>query len=343
MSNSKLAGLGTVVHAARIDRPPFFASGCCAICALIIFPVGILLAQPFPTKPIRIVVPSPAGGPSDFAARAVSQYLPQYVGQSVIVDNRPGGAGLIGADLVAKAPPDGHTLLVTTGGLMLITPLLMDKMPYQPGDFAPITNLISGPSYFLVHPSVPVHNLKELIALAKVRPGQLTYGSAGPAQISHLNGELLKSLARIDITQIPYKGTANMFTQLVGGEVSMAFTTSVDSLTFVRAGRLRAIAVTSLQRSPAMPEVPTMNEAGLKGYDVTNWNAIWAPAKTPRDVILRLNRDIAKALQTPELKARIAALGNVIVADSADDFVAFCRKETEKWSKLVKGANIKME
>jgi tripartite-type tricarboxylate transporter receptor subunit TctC len=158
-----------------------------------------------------------------------------------------------------------------------------------------------------------------------------------------LNGELFKTLAGIDIQQIPYKGTANMFTQLVAGEVSMAFTTSVDSLTFVRAGRLRAIAVTSLQRSPAMPEVPTMSEAGLKGYDVTNWNAIWAPAKTPREIVLRLNREIVKAMQTPELKARVASLGNVIVADSPDEFAAFCRRETEKWAKLVKEANIKME
>jgi tripartite-type tricarboxylate transporter receptor subunit TctC len=321
----------------------FFGARSAALCAIMIATPGVAPAQTFPAKPIRIVVPSAAGGPSDFAARAVSQYLPQHLGQQVIVDNRPGGAGLIGADIVAKAPPDGHTLLVATGGLMLITPLLIDKMPYQPSDFAPITNLISGPSYLLVHPSVPVRTLKELIALAKGRPGELTYGSAGPAQVSHLNGELLKSLARVDIVGVPYKGTANMFTQLVGGEISMAFTTSVDSLAFVRAGRLRALAVTSLKRSPAMPDVPTMSEAGLTGYEVNNWNGMWAPAKTPREVILRLNRDIAKAMATPELRERVAALGNVIVADSPDEFAAYGRKELEKWAKLAKEVNLKAE
>jgi len=300
-------------------------------------------AQTFPAKPIRIVVPSPAGGPSDFAARAVSQNLPQDLGQSVIVDNRPGGAGLIGAEIVAKAPPDGHTLLVATGGLMIITPLVINKMPYQTADFAPLTNLISGPSYLLVHPSLPVRSLKALIELTRTRPGELTYGFAGPAQVSHLNGELLKSLARIDIVSVPYKGTANLFTQLVGGEVSMAFTTSVDSLAFVRAGRLRALAVTTLKRSPAMPDVPTMDEAGLKGYEVSNWNGIWAPVKTPREVVERLNRDIARSLQAPDVKERVAALGNQIVADTPDEFAAYIRRETDKWSKLVKEANIQID
>ena len=300
-------------------------------------------AQTFPAKPIRIVVPSPAGGPSDFAARAVSQNLPQYLGQPVIVDNRPGGAGLIGAEIVAKAPPDGHTLLVATGGLMIITPLVINKMPYQTADFAPLTNLISGPSYLLVHPSLPVRSVKALIELARTRPGELTYGFAGPAQVSHLNGELLKSLARIDIVSVPYKGTANLFTQLVGGEVSMAFTTSVDSLAFVRAGRLRALAVTTLKRSPAMPDVPTMDEAGLKGYEVSNWNGIWAPVKTPREVVERLNRDIARSLQAPDVKERVAALGNQIVADTPDEFAAYIRRETDKWSKLVKEANIQID
>ena len=300
-------------------------------------------AQTFPAKPIRIVVPSPAGGPSDFAARAVSQNLPQYLGQPVIVDNRPGGAGLIGAEIVAKAPPDGHTLLVATGGLMIITPLVINKMPYQTADFAPLTNLISGPSYLLVHPSLPVRSVKALIELARTRPGELTYGFAGPAQVSHLNGELLKSLARIDIVSVPYKGTANLFTQLVGGEVSMAFTTSVDSLAFVRAGRLRALAVTTLKRSPAMPDVPTMDEAGLKGYEVSNWNGIWAPVKTPREVVERLNRDIARSLQAPDVKERVAALGNQIVADTPEEFAAYIRRETDKWSKLVKEANIQID
>jgi tripartite-type tricarboxylate transporter receptor subunit TctC len=317
---------------------------CVVILSGVVLSCAVCAQTNFPSRPIRIVVPSPAGGPSDFAARAVSQRLPQYVGQPVIVDNRPGGAGLIGADLVAKAPPDGHTLLVATGGLMIITPFLLDKLPYDAAaDFAPITNLISGPSLFLLHPSIPARNVKELIALAKARPGQLTYGSAGPAQVSHLNGELLKRLAGVDILNVPYKGTANLFTGLVSGEVAMGFTTSIDALNVVRAGRLRALAVTSLKRSTAAPEIPTMDESGLKGYEVMNWNAIWAPGKTPRDVIARLNQEIVKSMQAPETRERVAALGNVIVADSPEQFAAYIRTESMKWSKLIKEANIKLE
>ena len=305
---------------------------------------GNAWAQAFPSKPIHIVVPFPPGGPSDFAARSVSQHLPQFLGQPVIVENRTGGAGFIGADYVAKSPPDGHTLLVATVGVMVIAPYLFNNLPYDPfRDFAPITNLISGPAVLVVHPSVPANNVKELIALAKAKPGYLTYGSTGLGQISHLNGELFKLLAGVDILHVPYKGAAPLLPELLSGQISMNFSVTVDGLTFMRAGRLRALAVTSLKRLPMMPDVPTMDESGIKGYDVANWNAIWAPAKTPREVVAQLNRAIAKSMDMAEVKERVAAQGNLIAVDTPEAFGAFIGREAAKWSKVIKDANIKLD
>ncbi len=316
---------------------------CLAMLLAFAFPAAAW-AQNFPSRPIRIVVPAPAGGPSDFAARIGSQHLPEFLGQSVIVDNRVGGAGVVGADIVAKSPPDGYTLLVASVGLMVILPYLLDKLPYDAfRDFTPIANLIGGPTVLMVHPSVPARTLKELIALAKARPGQLTYGSTGPGQMSHLSGELLKRQAGIDMLHVPYKGTDYLFTQLVGGEISMNFSTAVDGLAFMRAGRLRALAMTSLKRSAVMPEIPTMDESGLKGFEATNWNGIWAPARTPPDVIARLNRDIVKATQAADVRERVAAQGNMVYSDTPAEFAALIRREADKWSKVVKDANIKLE
>jgi tripartite-type tricarboxylate transporter receptor subunit TctC len=302
------------------------------------------VAQTFPGKPIRVVAPSPAGGPTDYAARISTQHLPELLGQPVVVDNRPGGGGITGADIVAKAPPDGHTLLVASVGLMVILPFLQDKLPYDAfKDFVPITNLVGGPTVLMMHPSVPVRTIKELIALAKARPGQLTYGSTGPGQISHLSGELLKRQAGIDLLHVPYKGTANLFTQLVGGEISMNFSTSIDGLTYMRNGRLHALAITSLKRSAVMPEVPTMDESGLKGFEATNWNGIWAPGKTPHEVIARLNQDIVKSVQSAENRERVAAQGNMLLTAKPEEFSAYIRREAERWAKVVKDANIKLE
>jgi tripartite-type tricarboxylate transporter receptor subunit TctC len=337
-------GMDSCNAQARIARGALahFLASCRAALPLVA-PAGAW-AQTFPSKPIRIVVPSPAGGPSDFAARMVSLHLPEAIRQSVIVDNRPGGAGVIGVEIAAKSAPDGYTLLVGSVGLMCVLPFLIEKLPYDAfQDFIPITNLIIGPTVLMVHPSVPARSLKELIALAKARPGQLTYGSTGPGQISHLSGELLKRRAGIDILHVPYKGTAPLFTQLVGGEISMNFSTAVDGLAFMRAGRLRAIAVTSLKRSPAMPEIPTMDESGLKGFEASNWNGIWAPAKTPRDVIERLNRDIVKSMQAADVRERVTAQGNAVASDTPEQFAAYVRAEAERWSKVVKDANIRIE
>ena len=314
------------------------------------FFAGVLLiaapgvgAQPFPAKAVRIVVPFPAGGPSDYAARVVSQRLQEFIGQPVVVDNRPGAAGTLGAELVAKAPPDGYTLLIANVGMLSVAQFVQ-KLPYDPQrDFAPITNLIGGPSWLLVHPSVPARSVKELIELAKARPGQLTYGSAGTAQVSHLNGELFKVLAGVDLLHVPYKGTGPIIPELLGGQISMSFSTAIENLQFVRAGRVRALAITSLKRSPVVPEVPTVDESGLKGFEVLNWNGIVAPAGTPREIVARLNRDIVRAAQQPDVRERVGAQGNLVIGDSPEEFAAYIRVEADKWSAVVKKAGIRID
>lgn len=317
---------------------------CALFAVLACLSSGPARAQGFPTKPVHIVVPFPPGGPSDFAARSVSLHMPQFIGQPVIVENRTGGAGLTGTDAVAKSPPDGHTLLVATVGVMVIAPSLFSNLPYDPfRDFVPITNLVSGPAVLVVHPSVPVHSVQELIALAKAQPGKLTYGSTGPGQISHLNGELFKTIAGVDILHVPYKGAAPLLPELIGGQISMNFSVAVDGLNLMRAGRLRALAVTSPKRLAIMPDVPTLDESGLKGYDVSNWNGIWAPARTPREVVDRLHREICKSMESADVRERIAVQGNVIVCDTPEEFAAYIRKEAAKWSKVIKDAKIKLD
>ncbi len=299
-------------------------------------------AQPFPSKPIRIVVPFPPGGPSDYAARVLAQKLPESIGQQVIVDNRPGASGMVGAEQVARSAPDGYTTVIANTGMLTILPHLEAKMPYDPlRDLTFITNLIGGPSFLLLHPSVPARNLKELIALARKRPGQLSYASASVGQISHMNGELMKLLAGIDVLHVPYKGTGPIMPELIGGQVSMTFSTSADTLQFVKAGRVRLLAVTGKQRLPMIPDIPTMAESGLPGFESLNWNGIVGPAGMPRDIVLRLNREFARALNSPDVKERVNALGNFVIGDTPEQFGVYIREEFEKWGRVVKQANIK--
>ena len=305
---------------------------------------GQVAAQGFPSKRIHVIVPYPPGGATDFAGRVLGQYLPAALGQTVVVENRVGGAGVNGALHVSKADPDGHTLLVAPVGLMVIGPYLMTGLPYDvQRDFIPVTNLVSGPAVLVVHPSVPARNVRELVALAKAQPGKLTFGSTGPGQTSHLNGEYLKLLAGIDMLHVPYKGSGPLLPDLLSGQISMNFSTATDGLGMVKAGRLRPIAVTSLRRMAELPDVPTMDESGFPGYDVSNWNGLWVPARTPKAVVDRLQREIAKLFQTPELQARIASLGNVTVGDSPEEFAAYLKLEAAKWSKVIKEASVKLE
>lgn len=305
---------------------------------------GIAGAQSFPVKPIRIMVAFPPGGPSDYAARVVSAKLAQSIGQPVVVDNRPGAGGALATQLAARAAPDGYTLLVGNTGILTVLPHLQAKIGYDAmRDFTPITNLIGGPSFLLLHPSVPAKNLRELIALAKREPGKLTYASAGVGQISHMNGELLKLLAGIDLLHVPYKGTGPVTTDLLGGQVAMTFSTSVDNLQFVKAGRVRLLAVTGKERLAVIPETPTMAEAGVPGFDSLNWNGIIGPAKIPRDIVNRLNRELVRAVRSPDVTEQVVAQGNFVIGDTPEQFGAFIGTEWEKWGRVVKQANIKVE
>jgi len=305
--------------------------------------VGSAAAQQFPNRPVRVVVPFPPGGPSDYAARVISSKLPELFGQQVIVDNRPGASGMLGAEQVSRAAPDGYTLVIANLGMLTILPHLQ-KVPFDPfNDLTPITNLIGGPSFLLVHPSVPARNVRDLIAIAKKSPGQLTYASASVGQISHMNGELMKLLAGIDMLHVPYKGTGPIMPELVGGQVSMTFSTSVDTLGFAKSGRVRLLAVTGGKRLGILPDVPTMAESGLPGFESLNWNGIVGPAKMPREIVDRLAREMIRALNMADVKERITAQGNDIIGDGPDAFPKFIRAESAKWGRVVKQAGIKLD
>jgi tripartite-type tricarboxylate transporter receptor subunit TctC len=301
-------------------------------------------AQAFPTRPVRIIVAFPPGGPSDYAARVVSLKLPEFLGQQVVVDNRPGAGGALGTELVARAAPDGYTLVIGNTGTLAVLPHLQASIPYNAlRDFTAITNLIGGPSFLLTHPSVPAKNLRELIALARKLPGQLTYASAGVGQISHMNGELLKQLAHIDLLHVPYKGTGPIMPEILGGQVSMTFSTSIDNLQFVKTGRLRGLAVTGKERLAVAQDLPTMAESGLPGFESLNWNGVVGPAGMPKDIVNRLNREIVRAINLPDVKEKIIAQGNFAIGDTPEEFAAFIRAESDKWARVVKQANIKLD
>ena len=301
-------------------------------------------AQAYPVKPVRILIPFPPGGPSDYAARVVGIKLAEFLGQPVVADNRPGAGGLVATELGARAAPDGYTLLIANTGTFAVLPHLHAKIPYDAvRDFTPIVNLIAGPAFLLVHPSVPVRNLRDLIALAKKMPGQITHGSAGIGQSSHLNGELLKQLAGIDFLQIPYKGSGPIMPELIGGQLMMHFSTSVDNLQFVKSGRVRALAVTGTTRLSVASDLPTMAEAGLPGFESLNWNGVVGPAGLQRDIVLRLNQEMVRVLNLPDVKEKIIAQGNYVVGDTPEQFAAFMRAESDKWQRVVRKGNIKLE
>jgi len=305
---------------------------------------GVAGAQTFPSKPVRIVVPFPPGGPSDYAARIVSAKLNEPLAQPVIVENRAGAGGAVGTEFVARAAPDGHTLLIGNTGTLTVLPHLQAKLGYDPlRDFTPIANLIGGPSFLLTHPSVPAKTLRELIALAKRQPGKLTYASTGVGQIAHMNAELLKQLAGIDVLHVPYKGSGPVMPDLLGGQVMITFSTSADNLQVVKAGRVRLLAVTGKERLAMIPDTPTMAEAGVPGFDSLNWNGIIGPARMPREVVERLNRELVRAIKSPDIIEKVAALGNFVIGDTPEQFGTYIRAESEKWARVVKQANIRID
>ncbi len=301
-------------------------------------------AQAYPTKAIRWIVTYPPGGPTDFVARAIGAKLTEAWGQQVVIDNRAGAGGVIGTDLAAKAVPDGYTLLFGTSAGLTINPALVSKLPYDPvRDFAPVSLLVINPQILVVNNSVPVGSVKELIAYAKSRPGQLNYASVGQGSPNHLGMELLKALTGIAMLHVPYKGTGPAVTDLLGGQVQLMFNSMPLVLPLVKGGKLKGLAVGSAQRSPAVPDLPTVAEAGVPGFENVTWYGMFAPAKTHKDVVAKLNVQVVKILGDPEMAQRMASQGAEPRTTTPDELARFMRVESERWKKVIKTAGIKLE
>ena len=299
-------------------------------------------SQTYPAKPVRVIVGFSPGGSTDVTARIVAQKLTDGWRQQVIVENRAGAGGNIGAEAVAKAPPDGYTLLLATTGVMAINHRLYRSLPYDAvRDFAPVTQIGSLPLILIVHPSLPVRSVKDLIALAKAKPGQLSYASSGVGGATHMTAEIFRMMAGVDIVHIPYKGSGQAMVDLIGGQVPMAFDQITSSLPQVEAGKLRALAVTSAKRFPSVPNLPSMSEAGIAGYDAVSWNGLAAPAGTPRDMVNRIQTEVARVLQLPDIKERFFKDGIEAVGSTPEQFAAHIRSERAKWEKVVEAAGIK--
>jgi tripartite-type tricarboxylate transporter receptor subunit TctC len=302
------------------------------------------VAQTYPMQPIKIVVPFTAGGTTDILARTLGQKLGESLHQPVIVENRPGAGGNIGADVVAKSKPDGYTLVMGTIGTQSINASLYEKMPYDSArDFAPITLVAIVPNILMVHPSVPAKSVGELIQLAKSKPGVLNFASSSTGGSPHLSGEMFKQMTGVDIVHVPYKGSAPAITDLLGGQVSMMFDNMPSGLPHVKAGKLRALGVTSAKRSAAAPEIPTIAESGVPGYEVDSWFGILAPAGTPREIVNKLNVEIVRILRMPEVKQRLAEQGAEPVGNTPEQFAEHIRKETIKWARVVKASGAKVD
>ena len=301
------------------------------------------LAQDYPSRPVRLIVPYPPGGNTDIMARAITQELSKGLGQPVVIDNRGGAATVIGSDLLAKAAPDGYTLILSTSS-HAINVSLYRKLPFDAvADFAPISLVASMPNILVVNPSMPAKSLKELIALAKAKPGQINYSSAGNGATNHLSMELLKTMAGVDLVHIPYKGTADAVASLLGGQVSVMFDATSSALPHIKSGRSRALAVSSSSRIASLPDLPTVAEAGLPGFEVGVWFGIQAPAGTPRDIVKRLNAEILRSLSVAEVRERLAGLGVDVVSNTPEEFAAFIKSEIAKWGRVVKDSGARID
>ena len=307
-------------------------------------PLPAAFAQAYPSRPIRFIVPFAAGaGVLDIMARLVGQHLGQSLGQQAIIDNRPGAGGNVGAEVAAKAAPDGYTMLMGAVALV-VSPYLYARLPFDPlTDLAPVTQVNSAPLMLVVHPSLPVNSVAELIAYAKARPGALNYGSGGVGATPFLATELFKSMAGIDVVHVPYKGGAPALADLVAGQLSFMIENVPGTLPFVKDGKLRALAITSRQRLALVPELPTMEEAGVPGYEMIGWNGIFVPKATPPEIVARLNAELVKVLRSTEVGEQLARLGAVPVGDTPEQFGAFVKAESARWGKIIKDLGIKPE
>jgi len=302
------------------------------------------LAQTYPAKPVRMVVPFPAGGATDIVARLVAQKMTEAFGQQVLIDNRAGAAGTIGSDAVAKAAPDGYTLLVGPSSTHAIAQSLYAKLAYESiRDFTPVAGLATSTITLSAHPSVPARTVKDLIALAKAKPDALSFASSGSGGVSHLVGEMFKFQAGVQMLHVPYKGDAPALADLVGGQVSLQFGTAVSFLPYIQSGKLKALAVTSTKRSPILPDVPTVSESGLKGFEALQWFGVFGPAGLPRDLVARLHGEIQRIVQTPELKDRLTKLASEPLVGTPEQFAAFQKSEIAKWAKVVKASGTRLD
>ncbi|HEV7802452.1 MAG TPA: tripartite tricarboxylate transporter substrate binding protein [Burkholderiales bacterium] len=298
-------------------------------------------AQSYPDKPIRLIAPFPPGGGTDLMGHLISQHINRQWGQPVVVENKPGANGMIGSEFVARAPADGYTLLVGTMGTHGINASLYRKLPYDTvADFAPITELISSPMMLLVHPSVPARSVKDFIALAKARPGQLTFSSAGIGSVGHLAGEWFNAMAQVKTLHVPYKGSGPATVDLLSGHVQAMLGSPAAAAGFVKSNKVRALAVTSIKRSSLMPDIPTVAESGLRGYDVTTWYGLWAPAQTPRSIVSRWHGEIVRMLALPSTTQQLSTQGLEAVGNTPEQFAAQIKLELQKWARVAASAGI---
>lgn len=301
-------------------------------------------AAGYPRKAVRVIVPAAPGGGADIIARLIGQQLGKSLGQNFLVDNRPGAANIVGTEVVAKAPPDGYTLIVNTAGPMSINPLIYAKLPYDAvKDFAPISNVADTTFVLVVHPSLPTKSVAELIALAKAKSGQLAYASWGRGSANHLGTELFMMMAQVKLLHVPYKGSGAAMPDVLAGNVQMIFDTIASSVPQIRAGRLRPLGVSALNRSGAIPDVPTISEAGLDGFEAGSWFGFLAPARTPGEIVTKLHGEIIKAMKVPEVQERLASLGLDPVGNTPEQFVEQIRRDLAKWGKVVQAAGIQPE
>lgn len=305
---------------------------------------SLAAAQNYPTKPIRVILGVPAGATPDVTARLVTPALSQLLGQQLVVDNRPGASGLIAAEIASKAPADGYTLFISSPGALTILPHLRKSVPYDTlRDFAPISLISIGPFVLITHPSLPAKTVKELIALAKAQPGMLNYASAGNGVANHLAMELFKQMTGVDIVHVPYKGAPQAVTDVLAGNMNMMFNSIAPIIAHIKAGRVRVLGVASAKRTAQLPDVPTISEAGVPGFEAVNWFGMFVPAKTPQRIIARVNEAVVKVVRSPEIRSQFAALGADTVGSSPEEFAAFVRRDMDQYAKIVKLSGAKLD
>ncbi len=319
----------------------FIKAFCVVLC---VGSAGMVMAQAYPSKAVRLIVPFPPGAGVDIVTRAVSGKLGEALGQQLIVDNRAGAGGIVGTEVAAKAPADGYTLFMATAGILTVIPHMNSKAPYSvERDFVPVSLVASVPSLLVVHPSLPVKSVKELVALARSKPGAINYASTGNGTLPHLAAEFFKAQAKVDMVHVPYKGSAPATTDLLGGQVEVFFGNMLSVIGPVRDKRLRALAVTSLKRQTVAPEVPTMAESGFPGFEAGTWFGLLVPAGTPREIIARLHADVAKVTRLPEVQKQLEGQGATTIGNTPEQFAAYIKSESAKWAKVLKASGVKAD